>query len=95
MLLWKLDSIKDYQKKTNYKFGHQEKEHILIMTDDNKLLTEGELMSDTTYAKFIKEPSVDDLIRRTKIFEDTKIKSLNMPLQKSKEWHELRKNRIG
>ena len=87
--------IKDYKKKSNYMFGHQEKEQVLIMTDDNKLLTEGEIMSDNTYAKFIKLPSTDDLIRRTKIFEDTKIKSLNMPLQKSKEWHELRKNRIG
>lgn len=58
-------------------------------------LSEGEIMSDRIKAKMIYPPSESDLIRRCRIFEETKIKSAKMPLQKSEEWLQLRKGRVG
>lgn len=87
--------VKPFMKKTGYKFGHQEKEAEKIKIDEEKILTEGEIMSDRVFAKFINEPTQQDLERRALIFENTKIKSANMPAQKSNEWHQMRKGRVG
>ena len=87
--------IKGFMKKSGYKFGIHTDEPIKIELDDGRILTEGEIMSDRVKSLMINEPTLEDLERRAKIFEDTKIKSANMPLQKSEGWHLLRKGRVG
>ena len=87
--------VKPLMKKTGYNYGHYENIPDKIKLDDWRILTEGEIMSDRVKAVMINEPTPEDLVRRAKIFEDTKIKSFNMPLQKSEGWHRLRKGRIG
>jgi len=87
--------VKNFMKKSGYKFGVHLEEAEKIELDDGRVLTEGEIMSDKIKAVMINEPTKEDMERRAKIFEDIKIKSANMPLQKSTEWHLLRKGRIG
>jgi putative phage-type endonuclease len=87
--------VKPYMKKSGYKFGHHEKESEKIQIDDGRILTEGEIMSDRVKAIFINQPTPEDLERRAKIFENTKIKSANMPAQKSDAWKACRWGRIG
>ncbi len=86
--------IKGYMKKSNYNFGLQTIEPKQVEIN-GKMMTEGEIMSDRVHAIFIDEPTNEDLKRRAKIFEDTKIKSANMPAQKSEGWHYNRTYRIG
>ena len=78
--------VKTYMKKDNYKHGYHHEEPTLTFNTGGKLLTEGEIMSDRVKAVMINEPTEEDYKRRTFIFEDTKIKSVNMPAQKSIEW---------
>lgn len=88
----------DINKQTTipkYKFGSQNTEEEKNKLDDGRELTEGEIMSDRVKAVMINPPTPEDWKRRAKIFEDTKIKSANMPLQKSAGWHLLRRGRVG
>jgi putative phage-type endonuclease len=87
--------VKVFMKKSGYKFGSHNEEPEKIKLDDGRELTEGEIMSDRVKAVIINPPTQEDWERRAKIFEDTKIKSANMPLQKSAGWHELRRGRVG
>jgi len=87
--------VKGFMKKSGYKFGSHKDEPDKIELDDGRVLTEGEIMSDRVKALIINEPTKEDLERRSKIFEDTKIKSANMPIQKSAGWHQMRRGRVG
>ena len=87
--------VKTYMKKNKYNYGKEHKEAPLYPNFEGKLMTEGELMSDRVKAIMINEPNEDDLKRRAEIFEDTKIRSANMPAQKSEGWHLNRRNRVG
>ncbi len=87
--------VKGFMKKSGYKFGIHTEKIEKIECDDGKILTEGEIMSNKVKAVIINEPTSEDLERRTKIFEDTKIKSANMPIQKSEGWHALKRMKWG
>ena len=86
--------VKYYMKKSKYMFGQEYIKSDIIVNND-KLLTEGEIMSDRVKSIILNIPSKEDLDRRTAIFENMKIISSSMPIQKSDEWHRLRRNRIG
>lgn len=82
-------SQNDTNKQTTipkYRFGSQTIEEEKNNFDDGRELTEGEIMSDRVKAVMINPPTPEDWERRAKIFEDTKIKSANMPAQKSEAW---------
>jgi len=89
------NNIKEQTTVPKYRFGSQNIEEEKNKFDDGKELTEGEIMSDRVKAVMINPPTPEDWERRAKIFENTKIKSANMPLQKSAGWHELRRGRVG
>jgi putative phage-type endonuclease len=89
--------IDEIINKPKYKFDFKnvKSEKIQLTMDDGRVLTEGEIMSDRVKAVMINPPTSKDYERRAKIFEDTKIKSANMPVQKSDGWHKLRRGRVG
>jgi putative phage-type endonuclease len=87
--------VKNFMKKSGYKFGVHVEEPLKIELDDGRVLTEGEIMSDRVYAKFITEPTKEDLERRKKIFEESAIISSTLPAQKSVEWHNSRRNKVN
>ena len=87
--------VKSYMKKNNYNYGHYTPAPTLVPNNEGKLLTEGEIMSDRVKAVMIKEPTEEEFKKRADIFSDTKIRSVNMPAQKSVGWHAMRRNRIG
>ena len=86
--------VKNFMKKSGYKFGVQMEEPDKIELDDGRVLTEGEIMSDRVYAKFITEPTKEDLERRKKIFEENAIISSTLPPQKSEGWFKMRDSRV-
>ena len=86
---------KPYLKKSNYKHGHIVEQPELYANSEGIMMTEGEIMSDRVKAKMIKEPTEEDIIRRSNIFNETKILSADMPAQKSEGWHALRYNTLG
>jgi putative phage-type endonuclease len=79
--------VKELMKNSGYKFGNTESSKISENnTKLEQILTEGEIMSDSVKSIMLNKPTKKDLERRSKIFQDTKIKSANMPAQKSDEW---------
>jgi len=90
-----LDDIKFFYSNTRMKKNKYSDNSAIFIKNDYKLLTEGEIMSSIKYAIMIKEPSKEEIIKRTNIFNETKILSANMPVQKSEEWHIARRMRCG
>ncbi len=86
--------VKGFMKKSGYKFGAHVEEPIKIELDDGRVLTEGEIMSDRVYAKFITEPTKEDLERRKKIYEESAIISSTLPPQKSVGWFQMRDGKV-
>ena len=100
------NNTKEHVKIPQYKFGKRtlepEKAPEKEPDDESEfgnerefMLTEGEIMSDRVKAVMINQPTQEDLQRRAQIFEDTRIKSANMPIQKSDDWLKQRKMSCG
>lgn len=88
-------SVKDIQislKKKHYTFGKEPEKIIMIKDKSGNMVSEGEALSSRTVAVIVEE--INDAIydRRAGIFN--KVKAIPLPAQRSKEWFEMRNEKI-
>ena len=89
-----IQDMKNNLKKSYYTFGKKEVEIIYIKDNDGNLVTEGEALSSNTKAIITEKDGISskDYKRRAAIFN--KVKSIPLPAQRSKEWFEMRNEKI-
>lgn len=86
-----IQDIRTNLKKNNYTFGKKEVDIKYLKDNDGNLVTEGEALSSKTTA-IITEVSSKTYNRRAAIFN--KVKEIPLPAQRSKEWFEMRNEKI-
>ena len=89
-----IPDMKNNLKKSNYTFGKKEVDIIYIEDNDGNLVTEGEALSSTIKAVITEKKGIStkDYKRRAAIFN--KVKEIPLPAQRSKEWFEMRNEKI-
>lgn len=70
----------------------KEQAEVIMVENNGKMISEGEIMSSITTAKILNELSDDEYNKRKLIFE--KLKSIILPAQRSQEWFDARHKKI-